>query len=161
MAPNDHANEANSCCACCAGDKAHKLQALQFLHIALATVLDLRGTGECELPGRPVDKLAASLFGGCALPAGDLMNLDFCDLKTQGLCARPSASQTLKCPCLWAFWLAVLTERVPDRSSRPEDVNASLVGSLLTAPSWAPANSCILVLNEAGMKQMLGTQPAL
>ena len=52
-------------CCCVAGDKAHKLQALKFLHIALATVLDLRGTGECELPGRPVDKLAASLFGGC------------------------------------------------------------------------------------------------
>jgi len=64
-APYDTFEQAN---VCCAGDKAHKLQALQLLHIALATVLDLRGTGECELPGRPVDKLAASLFGGCAAP---------------------------------------------------------------------------------------------
>ena len=47
-----------------AGDKAHRQEALRFLHVALATVLDMRGPDQSELPGRPVDKLAASLFGG-------------------------------------------------------------------------------------------------
>ena len=32
--------------------------------MALASALDLRSPAESELPGSPVDKLAASLFGG-------------------------------------------------------------------------------------------------
>ena len=32
--------------------------------MALASALDLRSPADSELPGRPVDKLAASLFGG-------------------------------------------------------------------------------------------------
>ena len=49
---------------CLAGDAKHRQQALRFLHVALASALDLRSPDESELPGRPVDKLAASLFAG-------------------------------------------------------------------------------------------------
>ena len=40
-----------------------KRQALRFLHICLASVLNLRSPDDSQLPGSPMDKLAAMLFG--------------------------------------------------------------------------------------------------
>jgi hypothetical protein len=40
-----------------------KRQALRFLHICLASVLNLRSPDDSQLPGAPMDKLAAMLFG--------------------------------------------------------------------------------------------------
>ena len=40
-----------------------KQEGLRFLHICLASVLNLRSPDESELSGTPLDKLASMLFG--------------------------------------------------------------------------------------------------
>jgi hypothetical protein len=40
-----------------------KQEGLRFLHICLASVLNLRSPDESELLGTPLDKLASMLFG--------------------------------------------------------------------------------------------------
>ncbi len=40
-----------------------KQEGLRFLHICLASVLNLRSPDESELSGTPMDKLASMLFG--------------------------------------------------------------------------------------------------
>ncbi len=40
-----------------------KREALRFLHICLASVLNLRSPDDSQLPGTALDKLAAMLFG--------------------------------------------------------------------------------------------------
>ena len=47
-----------------------KRQALRFLHICLASVLNLRSPDDSQLPGSPMDKLAAMLFGDQVRPRG-------------------------------------------------------------------------------------------
>ncbi len=49
----------------CAGKQnAHeRREALRFLHICLASVLNLRSPDDSELPGSSMDKLTSMLFG--------------------------------------------------------------------------------------------------
>ena len=51
-------------CVCAAKQSTHeKQEGLRFLHICLASVLNLRSPDESELSGTPLDKLASMLFG--------------------------------------------------------------------------------------------------
>lgn len=50
---------------CFAGKQSvhEKREALRFLHICLASVLNLRSPDDSELPGTSMDKLTSMLFG--------------------------------------------------------------------------------------------------
>ena len=51
-------------CAYAAKQSIHeKQEGLRFLHICLASVLNLRSPDDSELSGTPLDKLASMLFG--------------------------------------------------------------------------------------------------
>lgn len=60
-----------------------KQEGLRFLHICLASVLNLRSPDESELSGTPLDKLASMLFGTqvTAFTHTCSMHLAFCDQK--------------------------------------------------------------------------------
>jgi hypothetical protein len=46
-----------------AADPHHRREALSFLHVCLASVLNLRSPADSELPGTPLDKLTEMLLG--------------------------------------------------------------------------------------------------
>ena len=65
-----------------------KQEGLRFLHICLASVLNLRSPDESELSGTPLDKLASMLFG------------------TQVTAWLPSCTLHTYCPCCHGFCAA-------------------------------------------------------
>lgn len=65
-----------------------KRQALRFLHICLASVLNLRSPDDSELPGGSMDKLTSMLFGNQVHNAPLLYNNSFMHVQRTGYCAH-------------------------------------------------------------------------